>query len=389
MPDLPCPKKDTSILFLGSQIATGGSQNNLMRQATWFHDHGYSVTVAFLYDKEKLLPSWIPNHPFPIHDLGFAPPTANIFIQAVLFLRGVIRLFRLIGRRQYTAIETFTHHANLIGLPLAWLVGIPNRIGSHRGKIEDLSPILERLHAMLINSPITTRLVVVAQRVREDALAEGIHAERIIKIANGVAILRVDPADVARVRNELSVSENDYFLLSVGRLRYQKGHDVLLQAMPRVLAKLPNTLLLIAGDGILRKDLEAEAVHLDIAERVKFLGIRDDVPALMTLADLFLFPSRFEGMPNALLEAMGYGLPVIATPVQGVDEMIRDGENGLIIALDDLKAISDVIVRLLNDPRERQRLGKAAQETIEREYTLDKMCAKYESLLTEGRIKDS
>jgi glycosyltransferase involved in cell wall biosynthesis len=109
----------------------------------------------------------------------------------------------------------------------------------------------------------------------------------------------------------------------------------------------------------------------------------------MTLADLFLFPSRFEGMPNALLEAMGYGLPVIATPVQGVDEMIRDGENGLIIALDDLQTISDVIVRLLDDPGERKRLGRAARETIEKEYTLDKMCTRYESLLTEGRMKAS
>jgi len=383
MSHLPGPQKDSRIFFLGSQIATGGSQNNLLRQATWFTQHGYSVTAAFLYDKENLLSSWRSTYPFPIHDLGFAPPKANIFIQIIFFLRGLSGLFRLIHRKGYTAIETFTHHANLIGLPLAWMVGIPNRIGSHRGKIEGLSPILERLHAMMINSPITTRLVVVAQRVREDALAEGVHAQRIIKIVNGVDIPRVDPADVIRVRNELSMSSNDIFLLSVGRLRYQKGHDILLRALPRVLEKFPNTLLVIAGEGILRQELQAEAIHLDISERVKFLGIRDDIPALMCLADLFLFPSRFEGMPNALLEAMGYGLPVIATAVQGVDEMIRDGENGLIIPLDDPEKTSDAILRLLNNPEERQRLGKAAQETIEKEYTLDKMCSEFERLLTD------
>ena len=120
--------------------------------------------------------------------------------------------------------------------------------------------------------------------MREDALAEGVHAERIIKIANGVAIPRVDPADVLRVRNELSVGENDIFLLSVGRLRYQKGHDILLRAMPRVLEKFPNAVLLIAGEGVLRQELQAEAVHLDISERVKFLGVRDDIPVLMSLA---------------------------------------------------------------------------------------------------------
>ena len=91
-------------------------------------------------------------------------------------------------------------------------------------------------------------------------------------------------------------------------------------------------------------------------------------------------------MPNALLEAMGYGLPVIATAVQGVDEMIRDGENGIIIPLDDPEAVSDAILRLLNDPDERRRLGKAAQETIEKEYTLENMCSQYERLLT-NKIK--
>jgi glycosyltransferase involved in cell wall biosynthesis len=224
MSNFPGPQNDISFFLLGSQIATGGSQNNLLRQAAWFTQRGYFVTVAFLYDKENLLSNWNSTYPFPIHDLGFASPQANVFIQAAYFLRGVFRLFRLIRGRRYVAIESFTHHANLIGLPLAWVAGVPNRIGSHRGKIEDFPPFLERLHAIMINSPIATRLVVVAERVREDALTEGVHASRIIKIANGIDIPRVDPADALRVRNELRKSGNDIFLLSVGRLRYQKGY---------------------------------------------------------------------------------------------------------------------------------------------------------------------
>jgi glycosyltransferase involved in cell wall biosynthesis len=383
MSDLPGPQKDISIFLLGSQIATGGSQNNLLRQATWFTQHGYFVTVAFLYEKEDLLAIWRSHYPFPIHDLGFAPPTANVFVQAACFLRGLFRLLYLISRKRYIAIETFTHHANLIGLPLAWMAGIPNRVGSHRGKIEGFPSMLERLHAVMINSPIATRLVVVSQRVREDALAEGVRAQRIIKIANGIDIPRVDPADVLRVRNELSVNGNDIFLLSVGRLRYQKGHDILLRALPKVLEKFPNAMLLIAGEGVLRQELQAEADRLQISKQVQLLGVRDDIYILMTLADLFLFPSRFEGMPNALLEAMGYGLPVIATAVQGVDEIIRDGENGIIVPLDDPVAVSNAILRLLNDPDERQRLGKAAQGTIEKEYTLNDMCSQFDKLLTD------
>jgi glycosyltransferase involved in cell wall biosynthesis len=383
------PHDDKSVLFLGSQIATGGSQNNLLRQAAWFNQQGYGVTVAFLYDKEKLLPSWSSKYQFPIIDLGFAPPTTNLFVQGIFLIRGLIRLFRLMRIKRYAAIETFTHHANLIGLPVAWVAGIPTRVGSHRGKIEGFPPILERLHAMMINSPITTRLVVVAQRVSEDALGEGVHPERIIEIANGVALPNVDPAAVTRVRKELKVGGKDILLLSVGRLRYQKAHDILLRALPSVLEKFPDVVLLIAGEGVLRQELEAEAMQLRISERVKLLGVRSDTSVLMSASDLFLFPSRFEGMPNALLEAMGYGLPVIATGVQGVDEIIRDGENGILIPLDDPKAVSNAILRLLDNPEERRRLGKAARETIEKEYTLDKMCAQYENLLTTGRIKSS
>lgn len=235
---------------------------------------------------------------------------------------------------------------------------------------------------MMINSVITDRLVVVAQRVRDDAIAEGVRPDRIVEIANGVVLPRIGAGDTRRLRDILDVMETDQILLSVGRLRYQKAHSVLLRAFHRVLAQFPNTVMLIAGDGVLRTELEAEAEFLRIAERVKFLGVRHDIPELLSLADLFVFPSRFEGMPNAVLEAMSYGLSVIATAVQGVDEVIRQGENGLLVPLEDPLALSDAILRLLGDPAERRRLGVAARHTIENGYTVDNMCRQYEALLT-------
>ena len=363
-------------------MATGGSQRVLLLQASWFLKRGYSVAVAFLYDKEHLLPVWCAEFDVPIYNLGFAPPTDNLLVQAALFARGVYRLFRLLRASPCTAIVTFAHHATLIGLPLAWLVGVPNRVASHRGKIEGLSPMLERLHAMLINSPLADCLVVVAERVRDDATAEGVRPERIVKIANGVVLPNLEPVDSQRLREKLELGQDEPILLSVGRLRYQKAHSILLKAFPSVLARYPHTRMLIAGDGVLRAELEAEAVSLGIAHRVMFLGVRHDVPALLSLANLFVFPSRFEGMPNAVLEAMSQGLPVIATSVQGVDEIIRNGQNGLLVPLEDPQALSDAILRLLGDPVEGGRLGDAARRTIEKGYTIDIMCRQYEALLT-------
>ena len=373
--------KGQPILLLGSQMATGGSQQVLLRQSAWFFQHGYAVTAAFLYDKENLLSVWSEKYPFPIHDLGFARPKSNPVRQAVYFLRGLIRLLNLMRQEKFIAIETFTAHANLIGLPLAWIAGVPNRIGSHRGKIEGFSPLLERLNTLLINSPITTRLVAVSKRVEDDAIAEGIRPDRIVQIANGIDIQKVDPAEVLRVRDGLGVQSGDLVLLSVGRLMHQKGHIILLRALSMVLAESPNISTMIAGEGPLKDELQAETVQLDISDQVKFLGMRDDIPVLMSLADIFIFPSRFEGMPNSVLEAMGYGLAVIATDVQGVDELIRNEENGIIVPVEDTAAISRAILRLANNPEERRRLGRAAHDTIKHKYTLDAMCVQYERLL--------
>ncbi len=383
MPKLNGSKREFRILFLGVQMATGGAQRVLLLQAEWFYEHGYPVTAAFLYDKENLLPVWRSQYSFPIHDLGFASPTDNVLVQILSSVRGLFRLAHLLGATRYEAIETFTLHANLIGLPLAWLLGVPNRIGSHRGKIESISPVLERINAIVANSRLVRCLVAVADRVREEAIAEGVHPDRIVKIANGVALADVQPQDVLQLRAELGLDPNAPVLLNVGRLRHQKGHSVLLKALPSVLECFADAQLLIAGDGVLRGELEDEAASLHVSQNVRFLGMRHDVPVLMSLANLFIFPSRFEGMPNAVLEAMSHGLPVIATAVQGVDEIVRDGQNGLLVPLEDPAALSQAILRLLQDPAERQRLGSAARETIESHYTVERMCRQYEHLLTQ------
>lgn len=379
----PTRHGNVSILLLGSQMATGGSQKQLLYQGSWFFKHGYSVTAAFLYDKEGLASDWRSVHPFPIIDLGFAPPEAGWLRQILYFLRGMFRLFSMLEKDQYLGIETFTHHANIVGLPLAWLAGVPNRVGSHRGGGFSAHGV-ERINAIITNSPMTTCFVVVSEGLKRDAVAEGIRPERMVKIGNGIDLTALVSRPRPQTRMALGIGESDSLLLNVGRLTYQKGQSALLRALPAVLAQFPNTFLGIAGDGPLRAGLEADAVHLGVEKQVKFLGRREDVPALLAAADLFMFSSRYEGMPNAVLEAMGSGLPVISTAVQGAEELIQDGENGLIVPVDDPAAFAEAILRLLKNPEERRRLGEAARTTIQKEYTLDTMCVQYEQLLTKN-----
>jgi len=123
----------------------------------------------------------------------------------------------------------------------------------------------------------------------------------------------------------------DRLFVTVGRLATQKGHSYLLEAIARVVNEFPNAKFLFAGDGPLRAELETRVDALNIRNYVWFLGIRNDIPLLLSMCDGFILPSLWEGLPIALLEAMYAGLPVIATDVEGVDEIIKDGENGLLV----------------------------------------------------------
>jgi glycosyltransferase involved in cell wall biosynthesis len=370
------------ILFLGSQMATGGAQRVLLDQASWFHHQGYQVAVAFFYDRERMGEKWRATYPFPVMELQAWRSRGGI-ANPFRLLRGWLRLYRLLRKGQYAVMETFTHHANLLGLPAAWAAGTPVRAASHHGRIGDFPDWLTRLHTWMVNSALASCLVVVSDRVRSDAVgSEGIKPDKIFVIANGIELSRqpLDSSNRATLQNELDLPSGGLLALSVGRLTEQKGHSYLLEAIPAILEQYPDTVFAIAGDGPLKAELEAKAERLGISKRVRFLGMRSDVPALLQIADVFAFPSLWEGLPIALLEAMGAGLPVIATQVEGVEEMIVDGENGLLAPPADVEALKTGLLRMLAQPDLRVNLGAAGRATVQSSFSLDQMGERYEDL---------
>jgi glycosyltransferase involved in cell wall biosynthesis len=141
----------------------------------------------------------------------------------------------------------------------------------------------------------------------------------------------------------------------------------------------------LAGDGILRNTLEEQAVRLGIAAKVHFLGVRSDVIPLMAAAEVFALPSNSEGMPNALLEAMGLGTAVVATHVGGVPQIVEDGVNGIMVPPHDPPAMAAAIIDLLQNNEKRRRLAESGRTLVRQQYTLEKMCIQYEALLNPGR----
>lgn len=370
-----------SILFLGTQIATGGAQKVLLDQAHWFHARGHKVTVAFFYDRDGLHKKWQDSSPFPIINLNAFQKRQGTLQNGLSIAQGLWRLWKLLRRERFNVIETFTHDSNMLALPLAWMARIPTRIATHHGIVAGIPRWRENLHAWMINNNIAHYIVAVSEMTRQKLLEEGIQSGRIVVIQNGIAPVPIEGVNRSEVRKEAGMREDDLILLAVGRLVYSKAHEILIAAMPMVLQKFPNAKVGICGDGVLRTNLEAQIQSLGLSDSVKLLGESDHVAKFLASADVFVLPSLWEGLPIALLEAMSAGLPVIATKVEGVEEVIVEGKHGLLVPIANIDALANAIIQLLADPQLRHRMGTASKVKVLESYTADRMCEQYLALM--------
>jgi len=209
------------------------------------------------------------------------------------------------------------------------------------------------------------RLLCLSESIRQEAIACGFRPEQTVLAPNGVDTERFAPATPqarATARAELRLADGVFAALFVGRLVQRKGVDVLLQAWARSAAARHGRLLLV-GDGPERARLEAIARDLGIAESVHFAGERTDTLACYAAADAFVFPSRREGLPNALLEAMSCGLPAIATRIGGCTDVVTDG-SGILVPPDDVPALVAALDELAAEPARRAAVAAAGRQRV-------------------------
>ena len=374
-------KEPFSILLIGTQMELGGAQRGLFDQARWFKSHGCKVAVAFFYDKEGLHEKWSRGADFPVHDLQAYEHGGNALRRSGLLIRGWRRLWALLARERFDVVETFTHDSNILALPLAWLARVPVRIATHRGKIEAFPAWRQNLHTWLVNLGIARTLIAVSEQTRQLAIEEGVRSNRITVIPNGVTPLDTSSVNRTDARRDLGLAERDLFLLSIGRLTYQKGHEYLLQAMPKVISRFPNARSGICGEGPLRPQLESQIMELGLSDHLRLLGTRDDVSPFLAAADVFVLPSRWEGLSRALMEAMAAGIPVVATRVDGIKDLIADGVHGLLVPSEDAESLATSILQLLDDPQMMKKMGAAAREHVLHTHSTDAMCRKHYDLM--------
>jgi len=178
-------------------------------------------------------------------------------------------------------------------------------------------------------------------------------------------------------RLKLGLNETDEVIVNVGRQEYQKGQQYLLKAMVEVALRRPNTVLLIAGrQGHQSRRLEELRKELDLGDRVRLLGHREDVPDILTTADLFAFPSLYEGLGGALLEAMAFGLPIVATRLPAIGCVVEEGRNALLVERATVAPLAEAMIDLLADPDKAKAFGNRSREIFEARFTLDRCAAR-------------
>ena len=213
----------------------------------------------------------------------------------------------------------------------------------------------------------------------------GFSPARIRRIYNGVDAAKYSQAPETDLRAELGVGPATPLVGMIGNIRLTKGHEYFIRAADRVLRQFPTATFVICGDGhaVLEPPLRELVAALGVAERVRFLGFRPDVAALLPQLDVFVLPSTSEGFPLVVLEAMAAGRPVVATRCGGVEEMIADGEDGITVPIGDAGQLAAGICCLLADPRRAALLGDNARRRMRRQFSTKGMVAGYEQLYIE------
>lgn len=218
-------------------------------------------------------------------------------------------------------------------------------------------------------------VVVLSSRMKSSLVEHSFDLPDMQLIPNGVDISRFIPAPA-----DSSPGERAQVVVCISGLRYEKGIDVLLQAWHLVHQRASQARLIIVGRGSLQPQLERMAEALSIAGSVEFTGLQSDVLAQLHRGSLAVLPSRWEGMPNAVLESMACGLPCVATRVSGSEDIIQHGFTGLLVEPEDYQGMAQALLTLLGDPLLAQKYGCAARQTIERDYSLEQIMDRYMEL---------
>ena len=368
---------EAGILILENELNMGGIEKKLLDFVPRLNKDRFRVVICCLK----------PGGYFKEHFVEMGVPFYDDVMRHKYDVLAYRSLKRIIDQERIDLIYTLAHPNTIIFSSLARRTGAVRATvlsihasGSFRG-----GRLLPRYLDPFL-SGIDRYIVVAHEHKRYLAEEEGLDESKMTVIHNGVDLAKYHPGSPNPERRAaLGLPPSCRIVIAVTQLNPRKNIDKLLEAMTPLLKGDNELRLVIVGDGQERQNLESLAAAMDIGDRVVFTGLREDIDRILRESTMLVLPSRpgSETFPNVVLEAMATGLPVVATNVGSVMELVRPGQTGALIPHSDVEALRNAIDELLSDTAQLEAFGKAARRMVEESYDLEQMYAKREALFEE------
>ena len=326
------------VLHVIQSLNNGGCENMLLRTLPLLEEFEHKIIT--LKESGELAQE------FASAGIGVKTAYCNGIIDVV----GILRLRKLVKEENPNIIITYLFHADMIGRLFLRRNNGVLVIPYLRTTYNDKKYLVARISEWLTR-PLVSRYLANSEAVKNFYVNNiGVSAGKITVIPNGVDVALFDSIERdVLLRKSLNVTEDVFVLICVANFHKNKGHCYLLEAFEQVYAKFPNVTLLLVGDGEERENLEKQSSKYVSRTAVRFLGKRKDVPKLLKLSNVFVLPTFFEGMSNAILEAMAAGVIVITTMIKENCELIDNRHTGFLVPPRDSGAIAEAIVTIIND----------------------------------------
>ncbi len=355
------------LAFCITDLDRGGAEHALVEIVRRL-DRGEWEPAVFCLGPEGVMAELLREAEIPVTCLG-ARSARDIGVLSALT--------RHLRKFQPALLQTFLHHANMAGRFAAWRARVPRvvsgvRVAERRSRL----PLrMDRLTHRLVD-----HYVCVSDDVAEFTIQHArIPAEKVSVIPNGVdarLFADAEPADLG----QFGIPADAITVIFVGRLDPQKNPLALLEAAGNLFTIHPRLHLLLVGEGPLRPELESWIAARDCSDRVHLAGQQESVAGLLRAADIFVLPSLWEGMPNAVLEAMAAGLPVIASRVEGCGQLIEPHQTGLLVPPGSTADLTAALALTLSDSDQAKEMGISAQRHVMSEFTWETVASRYADL---------
>ncbi len=359
------------VVHLIKVTGISGAERHLLMLLSGLRETGIDTQLILLVEPKN-----------PVDEMVEEAEERNIPVQRVVIYHHLDvtlywRLWRLLRQLQPDILHTHLWHADFFGIPAG---RVARKATLLTGRHND-DAFRYRRPVRWINR-ILWKLVkggtAISSAIRDFSIAiEGVSPNKVSTVRYGtehesVSAETIESARLA-IRRELGVGDDAIVVGMVGRFVEQKGFLYGIQGMAPLIDRIEHLHLLIAGDGDLRDELEAEARQLGIQDRVHFLGWRTDIPRVMASLDIFLMPSLWEGFGMVLLEAMSKRVPVVASDVSAIPEIVVDGETGLLVPPRDPIAITQALYPLIHDAHLRKHMGFLGECRLEKDFNVERM----------------